>query len=437
MIRKFLGLLILLFICQISIAQQGTSSPYSFLGIGDLKFNGTTENRSMGGISVFSDSIHLNLQNPASYGNLKLTTYALGASYNQLRLESANGEDKGASTSLDYLAVAFPLSSKLGVGFGLIPLTSVGYSFEGVAESGFPSAPYKFAQYEGEGGLNSVFLSLGYKISKGFSVGGTVNYNFGTIENQNTEFLGELNEDGLFFRTINYGTRSNDESRLSGLSYNLGAYYETKFNEKLSLTTSMTFSPQSDLTSRNTRVLTALNITATGGEVGSPGQQDQVDLGSRAKTDLILPTRLSFGAGIGERNKWFAAAEYTYQNNSNFGNGLTTIENVNYENGSKIAAGGFFIPKYNSFTSYWERVTYRAGVRYEETGIMVRNEAINDFGITFGVGLPVARSISNINLGVEFGRRGTLNSGLIKENYVNFQISLSLNDKWFIKRKYN
>jgi long-subunit fatty acid transport protein len=437
MIRKFLGLSILLFICQISIAQQGTSSPYSFLGIGDLKFKGTTENRSMAGMSIYSDSIHVNLQNPAFYGNLKFTTYTVGASYSQLRLESDNGKDKASSTALEYLAVAFPLSNKLGVGFGLVPFTSVGYNFEGIGETGFASAPYKFAQYEGEGGLNSVFLSLGYNISEGFSVGGTVNYNFGTIENQNTEFLGELNDDGLFFRTLNYGTRSRDESRLSGLSYNLGAYYETKFNEKLSLSTSVTFSPQSDLTSRNTRQIAALNITGAGGEVISPGQVDQVDLGSRAKTDLVLPTRMAFGAGIGQKNKWFAGAEYTFQNNSDFGNGLTTIENVNYDNGSEIAVGGFFIPKYNSFTSYWDRVTYRAGVRYESTGIMVRNEAINDFGISFGVGLPVARSLSNVNLGVEFGRRGTLNAGLIQENYVNFHLSLSLNDKWFIKRKYN
>ena len=437
MIRKFLGLLILLFICQSSIAQQGTASPYSFLGIGDLKFKGTTENRSMGGMSIYSDSIHINLQNPAAYGNLKFTTYTLGASYSQLRLESSTGTDKGSSTALDYLAVAFPISSKMGIGFGLVPFSSVGYNFEGVGESGIASAPYKFAQYEGEGGLNSVFVSLGYKISKGFSVGGTVNYNFGNIKNQNTEFLGELNDSGVFFRTLNYGTRSKDESKLSGLSYNLGAYYQAKFNDKLSLTTSLTFSPQSDLTSRNTRELSALNVTATGGEIVSPGQTDQIDLGNRAKTDLVLPSKIAFGAGIGERNKWFAGAEFTFLNSSNFGNSLTTIENVSYNNGSKFAVGGFYIPKYNSFTSYWERVTYRAGIRYEHTGITVRNEDINDFGISFGVGLPVGRTISNLNLGVEFGNRGTTNAGLIKEKYVNFYLSLSLNDRWFIKRKYN
>lgn len=437
MIRKFLGLSILLFICQVSMAQQGTASPYSFLGIGDLNFKGTVENRSMGGMSIYSDSIHLNLQNPAAFGSLKFTTYTLGVSYNRLKLESSNVSDKGSSTALDYLAIAFPIGDKMGVDFGILPFTSVGYNFEGIGETGIASAPNKFGQYEGEGGLNSVFLSLGYKISEGFSVGGTINYNFGNIKNQNTEFLGELNDEGEFVRTLNYGTRSKDESKLSGLSYNLGAYYQTKFNDKLSLTTSLVFSPQADINSKNTRQLSALNVTSNGGEIVSPGQVDEVDLGDKASTELALPSKIAFGAGLGEKNKWFAGAEYTLQNNSDFGNSLTTIENVNYDNGSKFAVGGFYIPKYNSFTSYWERVTYRAGIRYEETGIMVRNESINDFGMSFGLGLPVGRSLSNINLGLEFGKRGTTNSGLIKENYVNFHLSLSLNDKWFIKRKYN
>ncbi|WP_298416744.1 outer membrane protein transport protein [uncultured Kordia sp.] len=437
MIRKFLGLSILLFICQVSIAQQGTASPYSFLGIGDLKFKGTTENRSMGGMSVYSDSLHLNLQNPAAFGSLKFTTYTLGASYGQLKLESPSGTDKGSSTALDYLAVGFPLSKKMGVGFGILPYSSVGYNFEGIGETGIASAPNKFAQYEGEGGLNSVFLSLGYKVSKSFSVGATVNYNFGNIKNQNTEFLGELNDDGSFVRTLNYGTRSKDESKLSGLSYNLGAYYQTKFNEKLSLTTSLTFSPQSNINSDNTRQLLALNLSGNGSEIVSSGQLDDIDLGDKKTTELKLPTKTSLGVGLGEKNKWFTGVEYTFLNSSNFGNSLTTIENVTYENSSKIAVGGFYIPKFNSFTSYWERVTYRAGIRYEHTGIAIRNENLNDFGISFGVGLPVGRTISNLNLGVEFGQRGTTNAGLIKENYVNFHLSLSLNDVWFIKRKYN
>ena len=39
----------------VSFSQEGTSSPYSFYGIGDTKFSGTLESRSMGGISIAQD----------------------------------------------------------------------------------------------------------------------------------------------------------------------------------------------------------------------------------------------------------------------------------------------------------------------------------------------------------------------------------------------
>ncbi|MGB0897576.1 MAG: hypothetical protein ACPGRW_09675, partial [Flavobacteriaceae bacterium] len=89
------------------------------------------------------------------------------------------------------------------------------------------------------------------------------------------------------------------------------------------------------------------------------------------------------------------------------------------------------------FSSYWKRATYRAGMHFENTGLEINNEKINEFGISFGVGLPVGKWFSNANLGLEVGKRGTTNRNLIQENFVNFQLSLSLNDRWFEKRKYN
>ena len=59
--------------------QNGTVSPYSYFGLGDFRTKSTVENRMMGGLSMLGDSIHINLQNPAAYGSLRLTTYAVGA----------------------------------------------------------------------------------------------------------------------------------------------------------------------------------------------------------------------------------------------------------------------------------------------------------------------------------------------------------------------
>ena len=61
----------------IMYSQTGSLSPYSFYGIGVNTFKGTMDNRSMGGLNVYSDSIHLNLTNPAAYSELKLVNFLL------------------------------------------------------------------------------------------------------------------------------------------------------------------------------------------------------------------------------------------------------------------------------------------------------------------------------------------------------------------------
>jgi hypothetical protein len=76
-------------------------------------------------------------------------------------------------------------------------------------------------------------------------------------------------------------------------------------------------------------------------------------------------------------------------------------------------------------------------LRYEKTGLIVDSEAINDIGFTLGLGMPITGSFSNVNFGFELGKKGTTNSNLVQENYANFSVSLSLNDKWFEKRKFN
>jgi hypothetical protein len=64
-----------------------------------------------------------------------------------------------------------------------------------------------------------------------------------------------------------------------------------------------------------------------------------------------------------------------------------------------------------------------------------RNENIKDYGMSFGLGLPFRNSGSIININYELGRRGTLNNGLIQENYQYLYISLTLRDFWFVKSK--
>ena len=131
MFRKILIVLALI-VAQL-VHAQGTTSPYSFFGIGNLNFRGTIENRSMAGLSTYSDSIHLNLQNPAGLSQLKLVNYSIASSHKFNTLNTNQESQKATTTTLDYMAIGVPMG-KFGASFGLLPLTTSGYKLENVED---------------------------------------------------------------------------------------------------------------------------------------------------------------------------------------------------------------------------------------------------------------------------------------------------------------
>ena len=424
MIKKIIISISLLF-SLITFAQEGTSSPYSFYGIGDVRFKGTVENRSMGGLSVMPDSIHLNIMNPAMYSSLKLTTYALGGNVSVNKLSSDSQSEKAKRTTLDYLAVGLPLK-KLGIGFGLIPYSSVGYNVGSSATdvNGFRTDSY----YRGDGGLNKVFLGFGYQITKKLSFGADAQYNFGKINTKSISM--QYTPDG---NQIQYGTREMNISEVRGVNFNMGLSYHSKLYKTTSVFASMTYSPQANLNLSNGR-----NIALIQGFSGNTEAVvgDIVDI-PVDNTTLKLPSKFTFGIGIGDAKKWIVGTEITHQGTSSFGNRFNDINNVTYENATRFVVGGYYIPNYKSFNKYYEKIVYRGGFRYENTGLIINDQSIKDSALTLGLGLPLKGTFSNVNLGFELGTRGTQAAGLVKENYMNFSIGLSLNDQWFIKRKYN
>ncbi|HET7361422.1 MAG TPA: hypothetical protein VFI78_05760 [Salinimicrobium sp.] len=413
MIKRLILIVSILF-TVITSAQEGTSSPYSFYGIGLTTFEGTVENRSMGGLSIFSDSIHINLQNPAGYGELALTTYTLGGTHSMISTKSDTDKEYSNVTSLDYIAIGIP-TGKFGFGFGLMPYTSVGYNLINVNEEEGTAA-----RFEGSGGLNKVFLGAGFKINKNFSLGAGVDYNFGTIQNKNLHLR----------EGVQYGTREINQSKLSGFSFNFGVNYQQMLSEGLQIRAGATYIPESKLSSENMRELALVAFSNSGGELIGDRRDIPVE-----NTEYTLPAKFTFGSGIGQPRKWFLGLEYSNREAANFNNRSFALKGATYTSASTYIIGGFYIPDYSSLTSYFSRIVYRGGFRMEETGLSLQGEPIKEFGISFGVGLPV-KGFSNINLGIEYGQRGTTSSDLIQEDFLNLSISLSLNDKWFLQRKF-
>lgn len=420
----FRNLLIVIacFLVNGTFAQSNTISPYSFFGIGEQRTIATVENQMMGRLSMYTDSIHINFNNPASYGKLRLTTYTAAVSHKEYRLESFTENQNSSVTNLEYLAIGFPVSPNAGVGLGIMPFSAVGYNL--VSESINTNGAAVTNQFSGQGGINRVQLTFGVSPIKNLSLGATVNFNFGTLENERVQSV----------ENVQFGTLDSRESRINGYDFNYGLTYTPNITPNLSLFSSITVNTQANLTSENTQRIGSYN-QSTGREI----EVIDVDLEQRGlrNTEIKIPTRATLGLGIGEDKHWFVGGEYSLQEFSTFRNEFLSADEATYQDVSSFALGAYYIPDFASLSSYLNRVTYRAGFRYEETGLVVRNKAINEFGITFGLGLPLGNEFSNLNVGFELGRRGTTVADLIEENYLKVNIGLSFNARWFRKRKIN
>ena len=236
-----------------------------------------------------------------------------------------------------------------------------------------------------------------------------------------------------------YGTNEINETDFSGASFNLGLHYQKMINEKLEIQASAVYSPESDLNAKNERTLSTFLLTTDLNENIVSTRTPELD-----EQDLKLPSELTFGLTIGQPLKWNAGVEYSTRGNSAITSRSFAPAGTTFKDAASYRAGGFYIPNYNSVTSYWDRVVYRGGIRYEELGLEISGDGvnssdINEFGISFGLGLPIGKrtGFSNANIGFEIGQRGTEDFGLIRERFFNVSIGLSLNDVWFIKRKYN
>jgi hypothetical protein len=417
---KYIYLIIFLAGSPFIFAQSNTSSPYSIGGLGEIAFKGNAINRLMGGLDIVSDSLHANLNNPASLGDLKLVTYSLGLNYKSTKLSSSASNESVTSASIDYLVVAIP-TKKFTFGFGILPATSVGYRLQSVIEG--DDINNVVNRNEGFGGLNQTFLSIGFKFFEFLNFGVSANYNFGKITNESSRQE----------QNIDFGTFFTKTSSLAGFNYRFATQLKIPLTSKVRLDAMAYYVPNNSLTATNESVYFTRSVTTQ-----DLGDFENVDLAAinLDETTISLGNQYSYGLGITKDKKWFVGGQYSRRNSADYVNNFISLDNITYANGSRLSFGGFYLPDYSSITSYWKRIVYRAGVRFEDTGVLFNNQPLKETGISFGVSLPMA-GFSNANIGLEFGKRGSQDNGLIQESYWNLIVGLSLNDIWFIKRKFN
>ena len=384
------------------LAQKQQSSPYSFFGIGTSFLSKTVEESSMGGVGVaISDPIRLSMSNPASLSTLRFTNYSLGVLRNKVTVSDGEVNQDGSALNLSYLNLGIPLGKKGGISLGIRSNTGVGYTLIDA------SSPDYIDTFEGSGGASSFYIGGGYEVFKGFSLGVQTSFLYGEISHSVID-----KEEDLFF-----DTRLQTDLSVGGMQTKIGALYETLVFSNKTLSFGITHELE------HTIDIEEVDIFNPEGKTGQ--------LTNAANTTVAL--------ALGKRSVWQSSVEFSYNTPQVFqGTATDYITNgVAYGDYQRISLGGHYTPKYNSLTGYFQRVTYRAGLKYENTGLLIANTEIKDLGMSFGVSLPLGKGLTSLNLGVDYGVKGEITSNTVEEKYFNVRIGVSLGDKWFNKRKIN
>ncbi len=396
-------------------SQDGSPSPYSYFGLGDTSFKGTTEYISMGGINSYTDSLHYNINSPASLSRLKYVTLNIGMSNRFISMEDNNEKVNASSHNISYFALGLPIGKKAGLGFGILPETSSNFKIYKEENTGIYT-------YEGFGGLSRLFIAASYKLNDNLSFGVEFQHHFGYLRQENIW----IPEGSSTY------TREDNNEDLSASTVKLSGLFTYPLKNKKYISANLDYQIGQNLDAHYTGSIRLIRVTPSGREL----VVSRID---KAEEDgkVSLPAVVDAGVGIGEKNKWFAGAGFTYVGLKGFKNEFMDPSYVQYNDAYTYHIGGMYTPEYNSITGYWKKISFRGGAYYKQTGLTIYGEEIKDFGITFGLGLPSLKALSNLNLGFELGTRGTTNNNLVKENYFNLHVSFSLNDIWFIKRKIN
>lgn len=398
-----------------ALAQNTTLSPYSYFGTGQATTNRTAENASMGGVTAYADSTQFSLDNPATLGKLQYIQYRVGAGYKMSNQQTTESSANTSVSSLNYLALSIP-TKHFAFNFGLKPKSAVGYRISSAKEV---EGLEQQTAYTGMGGVNSTFLGIAFTPLSGFSFGVSLNYNFGYTEKTIAQGISDIQLD----------TREFTRSELSGAHYTLGMHYRRSLFSDYEIQLSAIYTPETILESTNSRTLSTIS------SVGIIGNTQQIDLKTLAKTSNELPSETTLGFVFGKPQFWYVGATYVTSSQGVI-NPLGTQSDVTYVPSSRLSLGGLFVPNRDSFSNYLSKMVYRIGARWEHTGLTLKNQDIKDFGITFGIGLPL-NVLSKVNIGVEIGSLGTTGAGLVEEKYTNIMLGFSLSDVWFIKRKYD
>lgn len=421
-LKKLLTLLFTALVAFSIQAQNASNSPYSRFGVGDLQSIQTPRNVAMGGISTGLTGLHnVSNRNPASYINLDsnavIFELSFRTAFSELSEKQIDGNTLKTNTnnaSLGQISLAFPITSWLKASFGLTPKSAMGYDVlnEGTTSDGLA---YN-RRHQGQGGLNQGFFGLALGTSR-VSVGANINYNFGSYERSTTYAF--VRDSMIIYPSYTSYEKSLDAQ---GVSFDIGAQYRQPLPNNYQLGIGLTYSPGYSLNASRSEEL--LSIFSNGLDT----LLNQKETGT-----LKMPAQYSFGLSLEKLERWVIGAEYSLVDFSNY-------EEFSRRDASLIQAKTFRVGAelmgQRTSNNFMGAISYRIGYHTGTGYVSYHDAEIKQFGISVGLGIPIRRMLSRLDVAFEFGRRGSLDAGQIQENYGRITLGITAFERWFVRGKF-
>ncbi|WP_143470837.1 OmpP1/FadL family transporter [Labilibaculum manganireducens] len=404
-------LLVLVSGVHVCFAQNNTSSPYSYYGLGELNQVGFGQASGFGGTSLsFRNRSYLSVDNPAALtaiDSLKFI-FNVGVSSKVSNLNQSGNSDVLYDNNLSHVSLGFRISPKIASAVSLVPYTSMGYNISSL-EKVNGSSDYYQRILSGSGGLNQFIISNGIALTNKLSLGVNAIYLFGNNSANETITLGS---------TYNITV----EKLISkGVYGNIGMQYQDAFNKDWEITIGAKFQPKIQVAAKKKE------------NVSNSSSGNVIDNDVLNKGSFDVPMTYGFGLGFTKNKQLWLGADYLHEKWS---------ETKIFEKSSALAdrnrysVGMNYIANDGYATKFLKKLTYRFGAFYD-TGYIVNDiNRIKSKGVSFGLGIPMAQNKGAINLSFEFGQMGTADNNNVREDYGRVTIEMSLFETWFLKRKY-
>jgi len=453
-----------------AFAQPANNSPYARYGLGNLNSGINVRSEGLGGLSIAmrEDSIPylVNFLNPASYTGLGFTAFDIGVYANVATISTSTQSQNVNRANLSYFAFGFPIlklrvkndrdtteipegDRKIrevnkrvfwGGAFGLREFSSMNYaareSFTDITGTFGGDTAFNYSYlFQGDGSVNQFFIGLGLEPVKNLSIGLNASFLFGRLNRvQRLEF-----DEEYFF-----SVKSERYTDVGGFYVDYGVQYRLGLKRnKHVLTFGSTFAHPMKVRANSTHLARTYTLTVFGEDNHRDTALYRVVKGG----SITMPWKYGFGVNWKVGEKWLLGVEHSQELWSTFRD--VEGKNDSLSDAWKTAIGLEFKPSVphtnRGFWAYFGKMQYRFGGYYSMTQYDINGTQLPDYGITLGFGFPLRRTRlpgknefiqSMINFAVQWGQRGTTERSLLLENYWNFKLGFTLNDKWFIKRKY-